>query len=183
MGYSWYNKSNCSLCGVVGHHAGNESFVIGGSINMDEILITNMEKISPEHHEHNQYEYYKHQVGWSQTITAFYMLPPGKSNYPFHCHTANEEVFYVISGSGILETSDEKRPIAAGDIIVCPVGKKTAHRITNNSETENLVYLDVDTNISPDIVYYPHSNKVGIRALGTYDNYNMDSKIDYYANE
>ncbi len=49
---------------------------------------------------------------------------------------------------------------------------------------ENLVYLDVDTNNTPDIVYYPHSNKVGIRAVGgVHDNYDMDSKVDYYYKE
>jgi uncharacterized cupin superfamily protein len=150
---------------------------------MREIIITNMEKISPKHNEHKQYEYLKYDVGGNQTAVAFYTLPPGKSNYPFHYHLANEEVFYVISGNGILETFDEKHPITAGDIFVCPVGKKGAHKIINISETENLVYLDIDTNNRPDIVYYPHSNKVGIRDDGISDNFNMDSKIDYYDNE
>jgi hypothetical protein len=54
-----------------------------GVNGMKEIIITNMEKISPKHHEHNQYEYYVHEVERNQTVTAFYTLPPGKSNYPF----------------------------------------------------------------------------------------------------
>lgn len=150
---------------------------------MKEIIITNMEKISPKHHEHNQYEYYNYEVERNQTVVAFYTLPPGKSNYPFHYHTINEEVFYVISGNGVLETFDEKHKIKAGDIVVCPVGKNGAHKITNISETENLVYLDVDTNNKPEIVYYPHSNKLGVRAAGINDNYSLDSKIDYYDGE
>jgi len=165
---------------------------------MREIIITNMKDISPKHHsEHERYEYYKHEVTDSkykyevaspnegnQTVVAFYTIPPGKSNYPFHYHTTNEEVFYIISGNGILETTDTKRPITAGDIVVCPVGEVGAHRITNSSEAENLVYLDVDTNNTPDIAYYPHSNKIGIRASGgRRDNYNMDNKINYYDNE
>jgi len=150
---------------------------------MNEIIITNMEKISPKHHEHNQYEYYSYEIERNKTVTGFYTLPPGKSNYPFHYHITNEEVFYVISGNGILETFNENYKIAAGDIIVCPVGKDGAHKITNTSETENLVYLDVDTNITPDIVYYPHSNKLGVRAPGIYDNFNLDNKTDYYDKE
>ena len=165
---------------------------------MKKIIITSMDKIIPKHqNEHKQYEYYKHEVTDSrekyeaagpndgnQTVTAFYTLPPGKSNYPFHYHTSNEEVFYIISGNGILETFDEKYAISAGDIIVCPVGKNGAHKITNNSETENLVYLDVDTNNTPDIAYYPHSNKVGIRAAGGIrDNFNLDNTADYYEGE
>ena len=165
---------------------------------MSKIIITNMNKITPKHQsEHKQYEYYAYEVTDSkekyevaspnegnQTVVAFYTLPPGKSNYPFHYHTTNEEVFYIISGSGILETFDTKQPIIAGDIIICPVGKNGAHKITNISKTENLVYLDVDTNNTPDIAYYPHSNKLGIRAVGgNRDNFSLDSKVDYYDNE
>jgi uncharacterized cupin superfamily protein len=165
---------------------------------LKDIIITNMSKITPKHQsEHEKYEYYKYEVTDSrnkyevaspnegnQTVVAFYTIPPGKSNYPFHYHTTNEEVFYVISGSGILETFDEKIIITAGDIIVCPVGKNGAHRITNTSKTENLVYLDVDTNNTPDIAYYPHSNKLGVRtAGGVRDNFNLDNKINYYDGE
>ena len=165
---------------------------------MKEIIITNINKIEPKHHsQHHQYEYYKHEVTDSkhkyevaspsegnQTVVAFYTIPPGKSVYPFHYHTTNEEVFYIISGHGVLETFDTKHPIAAGDIIVCPVGKAGAHKITNTSETESLVYLDVDTNNTPDIAYYPHSNKVGIRASGGIrDNFVLDSTVAYYEGE
>ena len=164
---------------------------------MSEIIITNMNKIAPEYkNEHEQYAYYKFEVTdgrykyeaaspkeGNQTVAAFYMLPPGKSNYPFHYHTTNEEVFYVIFGTGILETLDAKHTITAGDIVVCPAGKDGAHKITNSSQT-NLIYLDVDTNNTPDIAYYPHSDKVGIRAAGgVRDNYSLKSKIDYYDNE
>lgn len=165
---------------------------------MGKIIITNKNKIIPKHqNEHEKYEYYKFEITdghekyevsssneGNQTVAAFYELPPGKSNYPYHYHTANEEVFYIISGNGIFESCDEKYPIAAGDIIICPVGKNGAHKITNSSETENLVYLDVDTNNTPDIAYYPHSNKVGIRAAGGIrDNFSLDNKIDYYDKE
>ena len=165
---------------------------------MKRIIIANMNKITPKHtSEHGKYEYYKYEVTDSrekyevanpdegnQTVVAFYTLPPGKSNYPFHYHTTNEEVFYVIAGNGILETFDEKYPITVGDIIVCPVGKSGAHKIVNTSETENLVYLDVDTNNTPDIAYYPRSNKIGIRAKGgIHDNYKADEKVDYYDGE
>ena len=165
---------------------------------MKKIIITNKNEINPMHHkEHQQYEYYKFEVTDSrekyevrspnegnQTVVAFYEIPPGKSNYPFHYHTTNEEVFYVISGSGILETAHEKRAIKAGDIVVCPVGENGAHKITNASETENLIYLDVDTNNTPEIAYYPHSKKVGIRSAGgVRDNYSLEKKVDYYDNE
>ena len=165
---------------------------------MNNIIKTNISNIVPKHvNEHRDYEYKKFEVTdgkqkyevsspneGNQTVVAFYALPPGKSNYPFHYHSTNEEVFYIISGNAILETFDVKISIAAGDVIVCPIGRAGAHKITNTSETEDLVYLDVDTNNTPDIAYYPHSNKVGIRISGGIrDNFNLDSKVDYYDNE
>ena len=165
---------------------------------MNQIIKANMNGITPKHvDEYKNYEYFKYEVTNSrqkyevaspnegnQTVVAFYTLPPGKSNYPFHYHTTNEEVFYIISGEAVLETYDRSLSITASDVIVCPAGKNGAHKITNISETENLVYLDVDTNNSPDIAYYPHSNKLGVRiAGGIRDNFSLDSKIGYYDNE
>jgi len=165
---------------------------------MSKIIKTDINSIIPKHvNEHGDYEYCKYAVTDSrqkyevaspnegnQTVVAFYTLPPGKSSYPFHYHSTNEEVFYIISGNAVLETSDEKLQITAGDVIVCPIGKDGAHKITNSSETENLLYLDVDTNNTPDIAYYPHSNKLGVRiAGGIRDNFSLNSKVDYYNNE
>ena len=165
---------------------------------MSEIIITNMNKIAPTYqNKHEKYEFYKYAVTESvqkyevaspregnQTVTAFYSLPPGKSSYPFHYHTVNEEVFYIISGSGVVETFDGEHSVTAGDIMVFPAGKAGAHKLTNTSETENLVYLDVDTNKTPEIAYYPHSNKVGIRAVnGMRDNFDLGDTVDYYDNE
>jgi uncharacterized cupin superfamily protein len=161
------------------------------------IIITRMDDITPTHqNEHHKYEFYKYAVTdgaykyevaspkeGNQTVAAFYVLPSGKSNYPFHYHTTNEEVFYVISGKGVLETFGENYSIQAGDIIICPAGKQGTHKITNTTQ-ENLVYLDVDTNNTPDIAYYPHSNKVGIRAAGNVrDNFSLDNKVAYYDGE
>ena len=165
---------------------------------MGKIIKTNMCNILPKHvNEHPKYEYKKYEVTDSsqkyevcspvegnQTVVAFYTLPPGKSNYPFHYHTTNEEVFYIVSGAAILETVDGIMHITAGDVIVCPVGKDGAHKITNSSDTEELIYLDIDTNNTPDIAYYPHTNKVGVRSFGGIrDNFIIDSKVDYYENE
>jgi len=165
---------------------------------MSGVIIKRMDKITPTHqNEHPKYEFYKYAVTNSehkyevadpkdgnQMVVAFYALPPGKSSYPFHYHTTNEEVFYIISGSGILETFDGSHEVTAGDIMVFPAGKEGAHKLTNNSGTENLVYLDIDTNKTPEIAYYPHSNKVGIRAVGgVHDNFDLDSKMGYYENE
>lgn len=157
-------------------------------INQD-VLITNMKLMEPKHKcEHEPYEYYKYEVTTrnqaNRCYVAVYKIPPLKANYPYHYHLKNEEVFYVISGSGIVETPNGNRRISAGDIIVCPPGERGAHKIINTSENEFLVYLDVDTIESPEVVHYPDSGKVGIIVHGvSSDFFKNDSQVDYYEGE
>jgi len=158
-------------------------------VNSREIIITDMGSIEPLHKcEHESYEYYKYEVTKrsqvNQCYVAVYKIPPGKANYPYHYHLRNEEVFYVISGNGILETPNGSRKISAGDIIVCPPSEKGAHKIINSSPTEFLVYLDVDTINSPELVHYPHSSKIGVIVHGeTSQFFKKDSEVDYYEGE
>lgn len=154
-----------------------------------EIKILNKNSISPQHKaEHESYEYTKYEVTKEgedkHCHICFYEIPPLKANYPYHYHINNEEVFYIISGTGILETPDGNKPISAGDVIVCPPSEKAAHRIINSSETELLIYLDCDTANYPDIAYYPHSNKVGIFATGIPNKfYKEGTDVEYYEGE
>ena len=90
-----------------------------------------------------------------------YWIPPGKANYPYHYHTAHEEVFYIIRGEGTVLTPQGDRPVRAGDIILCPTGAEGAHRITNSAQ-EPLVYMEFDAVQFPEIVHYPLSEGVGL---------------------
>ena len=158
---------------------------------MDEcdIIVTRKEKIEPIHqNKHEPYEYYKYQVTqrghMNECTVAVFEIPPGKSNYPFHYHMKEEEVFYIISGRGRLETVSGEREVGAGDIIVCPTTKNAAHKLTNASDTEKLVYIDFDTAHYPEVVYYPHSGKVGITGSeGENEFFRRDSRTDYYDGE
>ncbi|MCQ1529942.1 cupin domain-containing protein [Lutispora saccharofermentans] len=153
------------------------------------IQITNKGLIEPQHKcEHEPYEYNKYEVTKrskeSQCYVAIYEIPPKKANYPYHYHLKNEEVFYIISGSGLLETPDGNKNISAGDIVVCPPSENGAHRIINNSQTETLVYLDFDTVNSPEVVFYPNSDKVGVIVQGESSTfYRKNTNVDYYEGE
>ena len=93
-------------------------------------------------------------------------------------------MFYIISGQGLLETPTGEISVKGGDVIVFPPCKDAAHRLKNSSENEMLVYLDVDTNNSPDVVIYPHTNKVGVFVNGEFPKfYKQDSNIPYYEDE
>lgn len=99
------------------------------------------------------------QLGYN--ITA---VPPGMRAFPFHSHRANEEMFFVLAGTGEVRIGAETYPICSGDVIACPVGgRETAHQIINTG-TEELRYLAVSTQISPDHVEYPDTGKFGILA-------------------
>jgi uncharacterized cupin superfamily protein len=89
---------------------------------------------------------------------------PGKAAFPAHCHRVNEEVFFIIQGSGEVRIGSATYPIRQGDIIACPPGgPETAHQIRNTG-TEELRYFAVSTKLSPEIVEYPDSGKFGILA-------------------
>ncbi len=71
-----------------------------------------------------------------------------------------------------------------GDVIVFPQGKEGAHRITNTSESDMLVYLDCDTISAADVVFYPHSEKIGFIIDGQPNTFfESASKVDYYKGE
>lgn len=90
----------------------------------------------------------------------FVEVEPGNYAYGYHYHEANEEVFYIISGTGVVRTIDGEIEVKAGDAIGFPTGKKGAHVIKNESENDKLVYIDFGTTISPEIVHLPDFNKI-----------------------
>ncbi len=92
-------------------------------------------------------------------ITA---VPPGKRAFPFHNHHANEEMFFILSGSGELRFGTNTYPVREGDVIGCPPGgPDVAHQLINTSADTELRYLAVSTAIDTDIFQYPDSGKFG----------------------
>lgn len=97
------------------------------------------------------------QLGYNVTVIA-----PGKRAYPYHCHTVNEEMFFVIEGQGVLRVGGQTHPIRASDVIACPAGgSETAHQIVNTGTAE-LKVLAVSTARTPEVCHYPDSGKFGV---------------------
>jgi len=90
-------------------------------------------------------------------------VPPGKRAWPLHAHYVNEEMFFVLEGSGSLIIGDASFPIKNGDFISAPPSPEEPHQIINSSEHE-LIYLCVSTMLEPEVVVYPSSEKIGIVA-------------------
>jgi uncharacterized cupin superfamily protein len=89
-------------------------------------------------------------------ITA---VPPGKRAFPFHNHRINEELFFILEGSGEVRIGNQRHPVRTGDFVACPPGgPETAHQIINTGSAE-LKYLAVSTLQFPEICDYPDSGK------------------------
>lgn len=98
-------------------------------------------------------------LGYNLTV-----LPAGKRAFPFHCHSVNEEMFFVVEGEGEVRLGDARHPIRAGDIVACPPGgPETAHQIVNTSQAD-LKFLAVSTRLSPEICEYPDTGRFGLLA-------------------
>jgi uncharacterized cupin superfamily protein len=114
---------------------------------------------------------------------SYDVVPPGKSSCPFHSHRGEEEMFYVVRGSGTLRYGDETRKIRAGDIVCCPTGgPDTAHQIVNDSDAE-LAYLSISTMMPVEVCEYPDSKKIGAFAEGLRHMTRHEHHVDYWTDE
>jgi uncharacterized cupin superfamily protein len=91
-------------------------------------------------------------------------LPPGRVAVPFHHHRRADEVFFVLSGRGVLRYGERLRELRPGDCVACPAGTGIAHQIANPYD-EELVYLAIGDNDPDEVCVYPDSGKVMVRAL------------------
>jgi uncharacterized cupin superfamily protein len=100
-------------------------------------------------------------LGYNLTVVA-----PGKRKCPFHSHRVEEEMFFILEGTGELRYGDARYAIRAGDVIACPTGgPETAHQIINTGEVE-LRYLAVSNQSEAEICEYPDSGKYLASAPG-----------------
>ena len=102
-------------------------------------------------------------IGAEKLGYGVFTIPPGKTAFPSHAHTVNEEMIYILAGHGSLRFGSERVSVDAGTFIACPPGGELPHQLINDS-AEDLRYLVVSTMVYPDIVDYPDSQKVGVYA-------------------
>jgi uncharacterized cupin superfamily protein len=97
---------------------------------------------------------------------SYDLVPPGKRSCPFHSHRAEEEMFFIVKGEGLLRYGAETRKLRAGDFVCCPTGgPETAHQIINDSD-QDLAYISVSTMMPAEVCEYPDSGKVGAYGEG-----------------
>ena len=102
-------------------------------------------------------------AGGQQIGCSLYEMMPGKRNFPFHYHAANEEAVYVLEGEGTLRLGGHEVPLRPGSYVALPAGPGYAHQIVNTSEGL-LRFLMISTMIQPEVAVYPDSKKVTVFA-------------------
>jgi len=95
---------------------------------------------------------------------AHIAIAPGAEGSPPHCHSAEEEVFYVLDGDGELLLGDQAFPVRAGSVVARPPATGVAH--TFRAGDGGLTLLAFGQRKPEDAVYYPRSRKVALRGLG-----------------
>lgn len=118
-----------------------------------------------------------------QCQVAVYELAPGKTAFPYHYHVKNEEVYYILSGVGRLQTPEGERDVAAGELLFFPADATGSHKLTNISESEKLVYIDFDTTNDLEVAVYPDSGKIGVWGYDLNQLYRMSDQVEYYNGE
>jgi len=105
-------------------------------------------------------------------------VAPGKWGQVPHCHSAEEELFVVLGGDGVVELGEEEHPLRPGTVVGRPAGTGVAHAL--RAGDEGLVFLAYGTREPDDVCYYPRSNKLyfcGLGVLGRME------KLDYWDGE
>ncbi len=78
-------------------------------------------------------------------------IAPGKTPYPFHLHSAQWEFYHVISGTGGVRHGEGTTPIGE------------PHQLINDGVQDLILYVVAD-NPMGESVYYPDSQKWGVRS-------------------
>jgi uncharacterized cupin superfamily protein len=96
---------------------------------------------------------------------GLYELPPGQTQCAYHFHHGNEEALLVLRGTPTLRTPDGERQLAPGDAVHFPTGPAGAHQVVNRS-AEPVRYVIAASHVSPEVVEYPDSGKIGALSRG-----------------
>jgi uncharacterized cupin superfamily protein len=123
-------------------------------------------------------------IGAKDLGYSYDVLPPGKTGCPFHSHRGEEEMFFILRGTGLLRYGSETRKIRAGDFICCPTGgPETAHQIINDSP-EPLEFISVSTMMPAEVCEYPDSGKIGAFGGGVLRHLTRTAQaLDYWDGE
>ena len=103
-------------------------------------------------------------LGAETTGMRHVRIAAGAHGTPHHCHGAEEELFVVLGGEGVVRLGEDRFPVARGSVVARPPGTGVAHSFAAGEQ--GLQMLTWGTVVPNDIAYYPDSDKVSLRGVG-----------------
>jgi uncharacterized cupin superfamily protein len=108
-------------------------------------------------------------------------LPPGKHNFPYHAHSAEWELYLVVSGKGSVRHKDGTTEVVPGDAFI--FAPNEPHQISNFG-SEDLIYYVIADNPIGESSYYPDSGKWKVNRSSAADRIVLKGKeTDYFDGE
>jgi len=125
-------------------------------------------------------------AGSERTGLTHYVVQPGALMNPPHVHSAEEEIFVILEGSGSVHLYPSVRdggeieefPVRAGCTIARPAGTQRAHAF--RAGDDGMTLLAYGTRDPNDIAYYPRSGKISFRGVGVIGRL---EQVDYWDGE
>lgn len=129
------------------------------------------------------------QAGAERLGVSLYEIPPGQATFPYHAHTANEELLIVLDGTPSLRTPAGWRELERGEVVAFRVGEEGAHQVANRSDGPACV-LVLSTMVAPEVNLYPDSGKLlaatrapGAAGDGFQESFRREDATDYWEGE
>jgi uncharacterized cupin superfamily protein len=125
-------------------------------------------------------------AGSERVGLSHYVVDPGMLMNPPHVHSAEEEIFVVLEGSGTVmihpsprtRGAIEELQVHAGCTVARPAGTQRAHAI--RAGAGGMTLLGFGTADPNDIVYYPRSGKLSFSGVGVIGRL---EQVDYWDGE
>jgi len=116
---------------------------------------------------------------------ALVRIPKGKSFCPYHSHSAESELYLVVSGRGSIRDKDGSTIVTAGDAFFFQPGE--AHQLTNAGDEDFVYYVIADNprsgGATGDSCYYPDSGKWAVVKEGLEEVTVKGTEVDYHDGE
>lgn len=140
---------------------------VGGEPGERPSTTRHLDEVPAETYRHGASEVHDRDLGSAlgSTLTGLshQTIPAGAEGWPPHVHSAEDEIFVVLSGEGEVRLGEEAFPVRAGSVVGRPAGSRVAHSFRATTELTLLSWGPREPN---DMVYYPRSQKVALRGLG-----------------
>ena len=111
---------------------------------------------------------------------ALIRIPKGKALCPYHSHSAESELYLVVSGKGSIRDKEGTTTVTAGDAFFFGPGE--AHQLANAGE-EDFVYYVIADNPQGDTCNYPDSGKFAVWKEGNEEVIVKGVEADYFEGE